>query len=164
MKTWTHILPALALGITLAVTGCKKEQDQPAGDATTNPAEMAANAGGGVEYCDFAAGPEAAPIKVVAYYPGGHEETLATVKALLKQYPDKVHVRVVDWRHEEGRALKKAAGLSCAGVTINGNHIIEIARDGKKESISFTKGLSKGEWAVEDLKAAVDQELAKAGK
>jgi len=166
MKTWTRLIPILTLGIALAITGCKKpqEQEQPTGDATTNPAEKAANAGSGKEYCDFTGGAADAPVKVKAYYPGGHVETLAAIKALLKQYPGKVHVQIIDFRPEEGRALRKTAGLTCAGVTINDDFIIEIDRDGKKESVSFTKGLSKGEWAVEDLKAAVDQELAKAGK
>ena len=145
MKLRALLLPALALA--LAVSGCKKE-DKPAAE---KPAA----------YCDFAEGPEAAPVKVVAYYPGGHEDTLAAIKDLLGQYPGKVHVQIVDWRHEEGRKLRDAAQLSCAGVTINGKNVFELERDGKKDSIAFTRGLSKGDWKAEDLKAAVEQELAK---
>jgi hypothetical protein len=156
MKIWKHVLPALALGIAIGITGCKKK------DATTDVAPPADQEK--VQYCDFEGGPADAPVKVVAYYPGGHEETLAAVKALLEQYPDKVHVQIVDWRREEGRKLRGEAGLSCAGITIDGKNVIEIDRDGKKDSVAFQKGLSKGEWTVADLKTAVDQELAKAGK
>jgi hypothetical protein len=147
MKIWTRILPLFAIAAALVATGCKKPAE-----------EAAAPDKGTIEYCDFAGGPDSAPVQVVAYYPGEHEETLAAVKALLEQYPDKVHVQIVDWRHEEGRKLRQDAGLSCAGVTINGK--IEIDHDGKKDSVAFQKGLSKGEWTVEDLKAAVEQELA----
>lgn len=146
----------LALGLGLAVAGCgKREQTTdvaPPQNATTDP----------VQYCDFVGGPENAPVQVVGYYPGEHAETIAALKDLLTSYPDKVRVQIVDWRREEGRKLRDAAGLSCAGVTINGNNVLKIDHDGKVDSVAFTRGLTKGDWTVEDLKAAVDQELGKA--
>ena len=146
----------LACGLALVATGCGKKPAEQAANVDTAPPAAAES------YCDFVGGPEDAIVKVVGYYPGEHEETIAVLKELLTSFPGKVRVQIVDWRHEEGRKLRNEANLSCAGVTINGNNVMEIQHGEKTDSVAFTRGLSKGDWTAEDLKAAVEQELAKA--
>jgi len=129
----------------------------PAGDVTPKPAAQS----GGTQYCDFKGGPEDAKVRVVAFYPGRHEDTLAAVKSLLETFPDKVQVEFVDWRREEGLKRRDATGLTCAGVMINDKNAFDLVVGGEKTKVLFVRGID-GEWTKADLEAAVRQCLASA--
>jgi hypothetical protein len=164
---------ALLLAGTLALSGCgKRERPPAAGPARPDlgpamaAAQHAAQAGapvGQMDLCDFKAGPENAPVKVVAFYPGRHEDTLAAVKALLQKFPDKVSVQIVDWRTKEGIATRDKAGLTCAGITINGKNAMDLTIDGKTEKVMFIRGMN-GDWTEAQLVAAVQAEVDAAAK
>lgn len=113
--------------------------------------------------CDFIGGPENAKVTVVAFYPGRHEDTLAAIKRLLKKFPYDVRVEIVDWRTEQGMTRRDEAGLTCAGVIINGKNAFDITVDGKTNKVLFVRGID-GEWTEADLQAAVQQELDAAKK
>ena len=114
-----------------------------------------------MDFCDFKAGPDNAAVKILAFYPGRHEDTIAAVKGLLEKYPKDVSVEVVDWRRPEGLAKRDANGLVCAGITINGKNAFELEIRGKTSKVLFVRGID-GEWTEEDLLAAVEKELASA--
>jgi hypothetical protein len=120
-------------------------------------------AGATTEYCDYKGGPETAAVKVVAYYPGRHEDTLAAVKRLLETFPKDVSVEIVDWRRPDGLKRRDESGLTCAGVTINSRNAFDLEMDGKTAKVLFVRGID-GEWTEPDLVAAVKQELTKAAK
>ena len=151
---------AVVIAILAAGFGCSKRKSQTAESVTPEQGIPAAH-GGGVEYCDFTGGPAEAKVKVEAYYPGRHEDTLAAVKSLLETFPDKVQVEIVDWRREQGLKRRDATGLVCAGVVINGKNAFELEVDGKESKVLFVRGLG-GEWTKPDLEAAVRKELAAA--
>jgi uncharacterized protein YbjT (DUF2867 family) len=114
-----------------------------------------------MEFCDFRGGPPEALVKVVAYYPGGHEDTLAAVKRLIGKHKGLVSVEVVDWRRKEGAARRERAGLTCAGVTVNGKNAFDLVLDGRSEKVLFVRGID-GEWTEAQLNAAVEAEIAAA--
>jgi len=148
----------LLSGAMLLIAGCGKRGGSEAAGPPQPP-----SAAGGMQLCNFIGGPEDAPVKVEAYYPGRHEDTLAAVKSLLKTFPGKVRVEIVDWRTEEGMRRRDACGLTCAGVMINGKNAFELEVNGQKRKVLFVRGIN-GEWTKEDLEAAVRQELEKAEK
>ena len=116
--------------------------------------------GGQGEFCDFKSGPDGAKVKVEAYYPGRHEDTLAAVKSLLATFPGQVQVEIIDWRRPEGATRRDAAGLTCAGIVINGKNTIELNADGKElVRARFVRSVG-GEWTKDDLESAVRQEIA----
>lgn len=149
---------ALAVAL-IAVAGCSKQSDSEEGAPDSEPSASAA----GAEHCDFKGGPEAAAVKVVAFYPGRHEDTLAAVKSLLETFKGKVQVEIVDWRHEAGIKRRNAAGLVCAGITINGKYAFDLEVDGQETKVLFERGIG-GEWTKADLEAGVQQELEVAGR
>jgi hypothetical protein len=147
--------------VALLGVGCpKRESSAPSAKAAPPVASQPGAAA--TEFCDFKAGPDDAKVKVVAYYPGRHEDTIAAVKRLLQAFPQDASVEVVDWRRPEGLMRRDAGGLTCAGVTINGKNAFDLEMDGKKAKVLFVRGID-GEWTEADLTAAVKQELAKAG-
>ncbi|MDX9978860.1 MAG: hypothetical protein RBU25_02320 [Lentisphaeria bacterium] len=147
---------ALAL---LVGWGCSRNDEKPEQAAT--PASQSAPEG--MQYCDFKGGPEDAPVKVEAFYPGRHEDTLEAVKGLLQAFPGQVAVEIVDWRHAEGLGRRDATGLTCAGVMINGKNLFELEIDGKTTKVMFIRGLD-GEWTAAELHAAVKQQLEAVAK
>lgn len=148
--------------LMLLGAGCpKREAAAPPTKAMPPVATQAGSAG--TEFCDFKGGPDNAAVKVVAYYPGRHEDTIAAVKRLLEAFPQEVSVEVVDWRRPEGLKRRDASGLTCAGVTLNGKNAFDLEMQGKTAKVLFVRGID-GEWTAEDLTAAVKQELAKVGK
>jgi hypothetical protein len=160
----------ICAGLLLAAVGfgCSKRTAASQGDTAapaakgSAPAAAGAAPSGGTEYCDFKGGPDNAPVKVVAYYPGRHEDTLAAVKALLQAFPQQVSVEIVDWRTPAGLKRRDASGLTCAAVTINGRNAFDLEMGGKTSKVLFVRAID-GEWTAEDLTAAVKQELAKVG-
>lgn len=160
---WAGVCVIVAAGIAVSFGCSKPKQDQ--GDVANPPAsdgEMASAAtDGGVQYCDFKGGPPDAKVKVEAFYPGRHEDTLAAVKALLETFPGQVQVEIVDWRREEGLKRRDGTGLVCAGVVINDKNAFDLEIDGKPSKVLFVRGLG-GEWTNADLEAAVRKELASA--
>lgn len=158
-RTSTVLGVLLALAGTLVLSGCGK--GGPPTAKAGGPAHGAPV--GTMDLCDFKAGPEKAPVKVVAFYPGRHEETLAAVKGLLQKFPDQVSVQIVDWRTKEGVETRDKAGLSCAGITINGKNAVELTIDGKTEKVMFIRGMD-GDWNEAQLLAAVQAEVAATGK
>ena len=143
------------LGIGLLGTGCSKGEPQP--PAATRGAPAA------TQFCDFADGPAAAAVQVVAYYPGRHEAALAAVKGLRQAFPQDVRVEIVDWRRPAGLQRRDASGLTCAGITINGKNAFDLEVDGKKAKVLFVRDID-GEWAEADLLAAVKQALGETMK
>lgn len=146
----------LALAL-LVGWGCSRNDEKP------EQAKVAQTAPEGMQYCDFKSGPEDAAVKVVAFYPGRHEDTLEAVKNLLNVFPGKVAVEIVDWRHAEGLRRRDEAGLTCAGVVINGKNVFELQIDGKTANVMFIRGID-GEWTAGELQAAVKQQLEAAAK
>ncbi|MCK5805576.1 MAG: hypothetical protein KAI66_22275 [Lentisphaeria bacterium] len=149
------ILSTVALVALVALlAGCgKKKQEQVAAGPADPSSQPAMN------YCDFKDGPEDAKVKVVAFYPGRHEDTLAAVKGLVKEFPGQVQIDIVDWRHDAGSKRRADAGMTCAGVVINGKNAFDIEVDGKKSKVLFVRGMG-GEWTQDDLRAVVKSELA----
>jgi predicted small lipoprotein YifL len=164
MKRATMALGMLALAVVFALGGCGKG-GPPKARAAAPGHEAAGPAApvGKMDLCDFKAGPENAAVKVVAFYPGRHEDTLAAVKALLQKFPDQVSVQIVDWRTQEGVATRDQAGLSCAGITINGKNAMDLTIDGKTEKVMFIRGMN-GDWTEAQLLAAVQAEVAASAK
>ncbi len=144
--------------LVLLGTGCPK-RESAAPPARTEPAQVTLPGMAGMEFCDFKGGVDNAKVKVVAYYPGRHEDTIAAVKRLLEAFPQDANVEVVDWRRPEGLKRRDGSGLTCAGVTINGKNAFDLELQGKKAKVLFVRGID-GEWTEEDLIAAVKQELA----
>lgn len=149
-KRWFGLGGLVALA--LLAGACGKQAQPPA--AAAGPA-------GDTQYCDFKGGPENAAVKVVAYYPGGHEETLALVKSLMETFPGQVSVEIVDWRRPEGLKRRDDDGFSCGTVAINGKNTFDLVEDGKPVKVLFVRRVD-AEWTAEDLLAAVKQELAAA--
>jgi hypothetical protein len=149
----------LALALVFALSGCGKGGPPQAAGAGPAPGAPPGVPVGKMDLCDFKAGPESAPVRVVAFYPGRHEDTLAAVKGLLQKFPDQVSVQIVDWRTQEGAAARDQAGLSCAGITINGKNAVELTIDGKTEKVMFIRGID-GDWTGAQLLAAVEAEIA----
>jgi len=116
-----------------------------------------------MDYCDYKGGPDGAAVKIVAFYPGRHEDTLAAVKRLLETFPKDVSVEIVDWRRPEGLKRRDEGGLTCAGITINGRNAFDLEVDGKTAKVLFVRGID-GEWTEADLVAAVKQEVTKVAK
>jgi hypothetical protein len=141
--------------------GCsKKPKEEPAAAGKAPPAATPQlTAASSIELCNFKDGPSDAPVKVEAYYPGRHEDTLAAVKTLLTTFPGKVQVEIVDWRTPEGMKRRDATGLVCAGVVINGKNAFDLVVEGKPSKVLFVRGIN-GEWTNADLEAAVRHELA----
>jgi hypothetical protein len=147
-----------ALAGTLALSGCGK-----GGPPTAKAALPTHGSAGTTALCNFKGGPENAPVKVVAFYPGRHEETLAAVKSLLQKFPEQVSVQIVDWSTKEGIEIRDQAGLSCAGITINGKNAMDLTIDGKSEKVMFVRGMD-GDWTEPQLLAAVQAEIAVTAK
>jgi hypothetical protein len=154
------------LGAMLALLGpgCSKREaaPPPAKPAPAAAAAASQPAAPTTDTCDFKGGPDNAKVKVVAFYPGRHEDTIAAVKRLLETFPQEASVEVVDWRQPAGLKRRDASGMTCAGVTINGKNAFDLEIQGKKAKVLFVRAID-GEWTEEDLNAAVKQELAKAG-
>ena len=108
------------------------------------------------------AGNPSAPIKVEAFYPlnPGHKAIGDYVLAFAKAHPDQVYVKVIDMQTPEGQKLWKTSGLTCAGVVTNGKTTHQVTRNGKTETVEFTKAMG-GTWQKEDFVALVEQ-LSKA--
>jgi hypothetical protein len=154
--SWIALSCTFGLALMLG-WGCSRDEEKP--DQAVAP-QAAPEA---MQYCDFKGGPEDALVKVVAYYPGRHEDTLAAVKGLLEAFPEKVSVEIVDWRHPEGLRRRDETGMSCAGVMINGKNVFELQIDGKTTNVMFIRGLN-GEWTAAELHAAVKQQLEAVAK
>lgn len=146
--------------LVLLGAGCPQRESAPP-PAGTKPAQVTLPGMAEMEFCDFKGGVDNAKAKVVAYYPGRHEDTIAAVKRLLEAFPQDASVEVVDWRRPEGLKRRDGSGLTCAGVTINGKNAFDLEMQGKKAKVLFVRGID-GEWTEEDLIAAVKQELANA--
>ena len=153
-STWLGISSAIAVALLLGWGCSKKDQD---GEAAIAPGGAAPDCG--FKECGLKEGPKDALVKLVAYYPGGHGDTIAAVKGMRKTFPADVSVEFVDWRHPEGIAKREKAGLGCAGVTINGKNTYDLDVDGKVLKVLFQRGIDS-EWTADDLTAAVKQEIA----
>lgn len=153
--------------LVLVGAGCSKQDQAPTAPAPSPKvppiAQVPGGAAGTMDYCDFKGGPDAAAVKVVAFYPGRHEDTLAAVKRLLETFPKDVSVEIVDWRRPDGLKRRDESGLTCAGVTINGRNAFDLEVDGKTAKVLFVRGID-GEWTEADLVAAVKQEVTKVAK
>ena len=149
-------IASLGMGLLafFLVAGCGKTESTQ----TTEP-EVPGGMEGEMEMADFKGGPDNAKVKVVAYYPGRHEEALGAIKGLLEEFPGKVQVEVVDWRRPVGLERREKAGLTCAGVTINGEFTLEVKGEKGPEKVMFVRDMG-GEWTKANLVAAVKQELA----
>lgn len=156
------MLGVVALGALLVVGACGKGRtsaDAPkAPEHAAAPGTGAVPATGQMEFCDFKAGADTAAVKVVAFYPGRHEDTLAAVKGLLEKFPEQVSVEIVDWRRKEGMERRDQAGLTCAGITVNGKNAFDLTVDGKTEKVMFIRGIN-GDWTEPQLLAAVKAEV-----
>ncbi len=157
-----------AVCLALVAAGCSKQEQNPTPPPPREAvpvagAPAAPNAPAAMEFCDFKGGPESAPVKVVAYYPGRHENTLEAIKRLLETFPGQVSVEIVDWRRPEGLKRRDESGLTCAGITINGKNAFDLEIDGKTAKVMFVRGID-GDWTEQDLVAAVKQELNRAAK
>jgi hypothetical protein len=140
----------LAVGV---LVGCSKQSAKE--KAAMKESEAALE----MDLCNFIGGPDNAKVTVLAFYPGRHEDTLAAIKGILKKFPQDVRVEIVDWRMPEGMKRRDEAGLTCAGVVIDGKNAFDITVDGKTNKVLFVRGID-GEWTAADLEAAVRQELA----
>ncbi len=161
-RNWKAVGAAL-VGVVMLAAGCGKSNKSVGDTGPQDPGQAGLPpAPGTMQLCNFKDGPADAPVKVEAYYPGRHEDTLAAVKALVKKFPGKVQVEIIDWRSEEGMQRRDAAGLSCAGITINGKNAFDLEVNGKKTKVLFVRGID-GEWTAADLDAAVRQVLAGVG-
>ena len=141
----------------LAMAGCSKQSGSTPQTASAPPPPECGPAPG-TDYCDFKDGSDDAKVKVDAYYPGRHEDTLAAVKDLTTLFPGKVQIEIIDWRREEGMKRRAEAGLTCAGVMINGKNAFDLQVDGKPVKVLFARGID-GEWTKQDLVAAVKQAI-----
>ena len=162
-KTGVWRQAGIALGTAAAVllaVGCSQEESTPAAIDPPTPPVAAGTAA--ATLCDFKAGPDDAAVKVVAFYPGRHEDTLEAVKALLETFRGQVQVEIVDWRRPEGLARRNATELTCAGVIINGKNAFDLTENGNTRKVLFVRGMD-GEWTKADLEAAVRQELGAKG-
>ena len=109
--------------------------------------------------------PDAVPIVIEAYYPltEGHKFIADYLKSVEAANPGKVKVTVHDMQTEEGRKKWMTAGLSCAGVFVNGKTSYEITTNGKKETVAFLQRMDVM-WTHQDFEAVLTQILKKAGQ
>jgi hypothetical protein len=159
---WIKPVLCTALAVlVIAAGGCSKAPDGD--DDAKTPTPPPASSVEETEYIDFKAGPDEAPVTVVAFYPGGHADTIAAVKSLLGTFEGRVRVEIVDWRHEEGMRKRSDAGLTCAGVAVNGTFAFDLETNGKPTKVLLLRGID-GEWTKAELEAAVRQELTVPGE
>ena len=147
---------AVVAAALLGLAGCGK--GRTSADAPKAAGVHAGDGTGQMQFCDAKEGPADAAVKVVAYYPGRHEDTLAAVRRLLEVAPGKVSIEIVDWRHKEGMARRDQAGLTCAGITVNGRNAFDLTVDGRTEKVMFIRGLD-GDWTEAQLQAVVKAEV-----
>lgn len=148
---------AVVAAAMLVLAGCGKGRTS----ADAPKAAAGGHAGdttGQMQFCDAKEGPVDAPVKVVAFYPGRHEDTLAAVRRLLEVAPGKVSIEIVDWRHKEGMERRDQAGLTCAGITVNGRNAFDLTVDGRTEKVMFIRGMD-GDWTEAQLQAVVKAEV-----
>jgi len=108
------------------------------------------------EGTETAADPDA--IRVEAYYPGNedHKYVQELMADVNKKYAPAVHAEFIDFTSDEGYERRKAAGLSCGTILINGEYNVTIETDGESRDVMFQMG--KGAyWNPEDLFAYLDQ-------
>lgn len=146
----------------LVVFQARKGNNQNGKNAQTPPGVGGADFIKGGPSIDWKGGPEDAKVVVIAYYPGNKNgiESTIPVKKLVKEFPGKVRVEIVDWRFPEGLKRKREAGLTCAGILINGSDTKTIIENGEKREVWFARRIG-GEWTEKDLILAVQQEVEK---
>jgi len=148
---------AVLLACCLAVAGCR------GGGETTTAAGPSAGAQIASE-AQSAPKPDAAVV-IEAYYPfnESHQFIADYLKSVEAANPGKVSVTLYDMQTSEGRQKWSAAGLSCAGVFVNGSTRHEIDRDGTKETVDFLQRMDVF-WSKDDFETVMTQEMAKAGE
>jgi len=147
---------AVLLACCLAVAGC-------GGAETTTAAGPSAGTQIASE-AQSAPKPDV-PLVIEAYYPlnPGHQFIADYLKSVEAANPGKVSVTLYDMQTQEGRQKWSAAGLSCAGVFVNGSTRHEIDRDGTKETVDFLQRMDVF-WSKDDFETVLTQEMAKAGE
>ena len=110
----------------------------------------------------YVTGPEGARVRVVAFFPmdAPHEPILLTLKALAKQYPGKVYVKMMDVRSPEGEQAAARAQVGAYGLLINGESTVTINAKPNPYQVEFNQDPGRF-WTLDDLKAAVVQAVAK---
>ena len=148
---------AVILACCLAVAGCR------GGGETTSGAVPSAAAPTASEP-QSAPKPDA-PVVIEAYYPlnEGHKFIADYLKAVEAANPGKVSVTLYDMQTQEGRQKWSAAGLSCAGVFVNGSTRHEIKKGEETETVDFLQRMDVF-WSKDDFETVLTQEMAKAGE
>ena len=67
--------------------------------------------------------PKDAVVRIEAYYPlnEGHKFIAEYLEEVADRHPDKISLKIVDFRTPEGRTEWLDTGLKCAGVFVNGS-------------------------------------------
>ena len=148
---------AVLLACCLGVAGCG------GGGETTTAAGPSAGAQSASE-AQSAPKPDVAVV-IEAYYPfnESHQFIADYLKSVEATNPGKVSVTLYDMQTSEGRQKWTAAGLSCAGVFVNGSTRHEIDRDGTKETVDFLQRMDVF-WSKDDFETVMTQEMEKAGE
>lgn len=109
-------------------------------------------------------GPEDAKVQVTAFYPidERHQRLIDLLKeAAEEKYPGKLYVKYVDYRTPEGMALMRRAELQVQAILINGENSLELDSPIGIRTVDFVRDMGRF-WTADDLREAIDQEIAKA--
>ena len=83
-----------------------------------------------------------------------------------RKYGDRIYIELINMDSHAGARQFDEAGLSCAGVFINGRQMMKVTVDGQTRLVRFTgppieETPGKGSYSSEELQAGIDQEFAR---
>jgi len=101
-------------------------------------------------------------VKIEAYYPFNEEHKFVGdyLKTFEKKYPEKVSVRLIDFRTSEGYDEWRKTGLSCGGILINDKSEFDIDSSDGKKTIRFLRRVDTF-WSREDFEKVIEVEIKK---
>jgi hypothetical protein len=111
----------------------------------------------------FELGAADAKVRVLAFLPidSGHQQLMALLKELVKQYPGKLYVKYLDPRTPEGMQTMQRVDKMGTGLLINGEMAVELKDKNPPYTINFEQDMGRY-WTAEHLRVAVAQKVAEA--
>ena len=108
-------------------------------------------------------GPAEAKVRVVAFFPidDAHQKLTDLLREAAEQHPGKVYAKHVDYRTPEGSEMRRRTEMELSGVLINGKSSMRIEAQPYPYDVDFMQDMGRF-WTEGDLKAAVEQEVARA--
>jgi len=111
-------------------------------------------------------GPQNAPVRIKAFLieaGGCHMPTLEALKGVVKKFPGKVQVEIVNMDTPKGQELASKSGIHCVTILINGRKSFKLPTPEGRERIVVLSGMVGGSFKPSDIEEIVREELAKKG-